>query len=110
MRIEFEFSGGYGGLFVRRPLAVRVNTEDLPADKRNELTALVQSSGVLEIEPTRPDAPPGAQRDVFIYRLSIRHGDLSKSFAFDDATAPAGVHPLLAFLRQLAIEEQGKRT
>ena len=103
MRIDFEFSGGYGGLFAKRPLSVSVSVEDLGGDERRELLRLVASSGLLETDLTQSRAPSGPQRDVFAYSLSIYEGDKVKSFAFDDSTAPDSAHPLLAFLRQLAI-------
>lgn len=109
MRIEFEFSGGYGGLFAKRPLVLRVDTEDLPEDERAGLLDLVQASGLLDREPARPAGHPGPQRDAFAYRLSIHDGDLAKSFAFDDATVPTDAHPLLAFLRKRAMEQRAKR-
>jgi len=109
MRIEFEFSGGYGGLFAKHPLALSVDIDNLPEDERTELLKLVQSSGLLDMDPAHSPAPPNQQRDAFAYRLSIYDGEQAKSFAFDDATAPADVHPLLAILRKRAMEQQGKR-
>ena len=106
MRIDFQFSGGYGGLFAKHPLALCMNADDLAEDERRELLSLVESSGLLETEPAPAGSRPGPQRDVFTYRLSIREGDMVKSFAFDDSTVPASAHPLLAFLRQLAIDRQ----
>lgn len=103
MRIDFQYSGGYGGLFAKRPLAVSVSVDDLGEDERRELLSLVASSGLLETELAQPQASPGLQRDVFTYSLSIYEGGKAKSFTFDDSTAPASVHPLLAFLRKLAI-------
>ena len=122
MRIDFEFSGGYGGLFARRPLALSLDSGELPAAQRQELTALVDASGIMTMAPLPPGGPPqgppqgpppgpppGPQRDVFTYRLTISRGDLRKSFDFDDVTAPPALQPLLGFLRGLAIERQSER-
>ncbi len=107
MRIDYQFSGGYGGLFAKRPLALSMNADDLAEDEHHELLTLVASSGLLKMEPASAGARLEPQRDAFAYRLSISEGDMVKSFAFNDATAPASAHPLLAFLRQLAIDRHG---
>jgi len=113
MQIEFEFSGGYGGLFAKRPLALRLASEELPARQREELATLVETSGIMTMAPVAPagppQGPPGPQRDVFNYRLTISRGDVRKSFDFDDVTAPPALQPLLGFLRELAIERQSER-
>lgn len=103
MRIEFEFAGGYGGLFAKQPLALRLDTDALAEDERTELMRLIQASGLLEMAPTAPQGRPGQTRDAFAYRLTLRDEATDKSFAFDDATAPASVHPLLADLRRRAM-------
>lgn len=104
MQIEFEFSGGYGGVFAKNPLVYRANTGDLPEAEREALLELVRASGVLELE--EPEAGPSRGRDVFDYRLSIRDGELRRSLRFDDASAPAAARPLLAHLRKLALEKR----
>jgi len=106
MRIEFEFSGGYGGLFAARPLGYRAETDELPDEERDKLLALVRDSGVLELKPARDAGGAGPQRDVFTYRLMIGEGAAAKTFAFDDASAPPAVRPLLSFLRELAMEQR----
>jgi len=105
MHIEFKFSGGYGGLFTKKPRLLRLNTDDMPDDQRRELVELVRSSGLLDMEPS--ETQTGPQRDAFTYTLTIRDGGIAKTFPFDDATAPPGAHPLLAFLRKRAMD-QGK--
>jgi len=102
MEIEFEFSGGYGGVFAKRPLVYRADTGDLPEEEREALLGLVRDSGVLELE--EPAARPSRARDAFDYRLSIRDGELRRSLQCDDASAPPAVRPLLAHLRKLALE------
>ena len=104
MHIEFEFSGGYGGLFAAQPLGYRVETDELPDEVRDKLLGLIRNSGILEPDAVRGAAAPGPQRDVFTYSLTIGGGADAKSFAFDDASAPPAVHPLLSYLRELAIE------
>ncbi|MDH3597663.1 MAG: hypothetical protein OEU09_21270 [Rhodospirillales bacterium] len=106
MHIEFEFSGGYGGLFAAKPLGYRVETDELPDEVRDKLLALIRDSGVLELKPAQATGGPGPQRDVFTYSLTIGEGAAAKSFAFDDASAPPAVRPLLSRLRELAVEQR----
>lgn len=106
MRIEFEFSGGYGGLFAAKPLGYRADTDELPEELRNRLLTLIAESGVLELEPTPASGGTGPQRDVFNYRLTLGEGAEAKTFAFDDASAPPAVRPLLNALRELAMAER----
>ncbi|MDH3597671.1 MAG: hypothetical protein OEM93_22760, partial [Rhodospirillales bacterium] len=104
MRIEFEFSGGYGGLFAAQPLGYRVETDDLPDEERDKLLALIANSGVLKLKEAPVAGGAGPQRDVFTYSLTIGGRGTAKTFAFDDANAPPAVRPLLDFLRELAVE------
>jgi hypothetical protein len=48
----------------------------------------------------------GRGRDLFNYRLQIQDQGLRKSMAFDDASAPPRVRPLLQFLQELALERR----
>ncbi|MHC4732676.1 MAG: protealysin inhibitor emfourin [Planctomycetota bacterium] len=106
MHIEFEFSGGYGGLFAAKPLGYRVETDDLPDELRDKLLALIRDSGVLELKPAQEAGGPGPQRDVFTYSLTIGGGAAARSFTFDDASASPAVRPLLSLLRELAVEQR----
>ena len=105
MRIDFEFSGGYGGLFAAKPLGYRADTDALSEELRDRLLSLIAESGILGLEAAPPTGP-GPQRDVFNYRLTLGEGDDAKVFVFDDASAPPGVRPLLNALRQLAMAER----
>ncbi len=109
MRIEFEFSGGYGGLFAAKPLGYRADTEGLPEELRDRLLKLIRESGILELEPAPQAGGPGPQRDVFTYSLNLGEGAEAKAFAFDDASAPPAVRPLLNALRELAMAERLRR-
>lgn len=106
MQIEFEFSGGYGGIFAKHPLVYRVDTDDLTEGEREALLALVRDSGVLELE--EPAARPSRGRDTLDYRLSLRDGEVRRSLHCDDASAPAAARPLLAHLTKLALEARAR--
>jgi hypothetical protein len=103
MEIEFEFSGGYGGLFAGQPLVFRARTDELPQDVRERLSNLIQAAGLDTIETDEASPRGGPARDTFQYRLVLRDRGGVRSFSFDDVNAPAAVHPLLACLRELAI-------
>ena len=106
MHVEFEFSGGYGGLFATEPLTYRAELEELPEETRSRLSELIRSSGLLESEPPAVREGTGQARDTFTYRLSIREKNSIRRFCVDDVSAPPGVHPLLDFLRDLALESR----
>ncbi len=105
MRIDFECSGG----FVNVLLTFRGDTDELPLKVANELLELVEDSGFFDLRESdvapRSPGPP----DVFLYRLSLSEGVRKKSLTFSDVTAPPRLHPLLAFLRQRAVDQRTKR-
>jgi hypothetical protein len=105
MLIDFESSGGYANL----QLSFHANTDTLPPDVAAEISKLVASSGVFEIKQEDVAPSPSGPPDVLWYRLSLRDGSRQTTLALNDVTAPASLHPLLALLRQLAVEEKLKR-
>jgi hypothetical protein len=105
MQIDFGSSGGFANL----QLNYRVDTNGLPEEQARELTRLVESSGVFELQ--QDDANPNVavgRADVISYRLSVSDGERQTTLWFNDISAPASVRPLLAYLRKLALEQ--KRT
>jgi hypothetical protein len=108
MRIEFEMSGGYGGLFAKQPLALRVTVEDLPEDARRELTDLVAASALLEAAGAEPEPRPVGRPDVLQYTLAISQEGQTRRFDFDDVTLPAAARPLVQWLQSRAVEQRAK--
>ena len=105
MHIDFATSGGFANL----PGEYRVDTNTLPEEQAKELTRLIESSGVFDLQ--QDDANPSVtvgRADVISYRLSLSKGDRQITLWLNDVTAPAAVRPLLAFLRNLAIEQKRK--
>lgn len=100
MRIDFQCSGGYVNLQLR----YHVDTVELPPELAKELIELVESCGVFDFEqgPTSAGFP-----DAISYKLSVFQGGRTKSLSVNDVTAGI-LHPLLARLRQLALEERRK--
>ncbi len=106
MLIGFQFSGGYGGLFAKQPLSICIDTDNITVEERNELLTLLKSSGLLDTKLTSTAMKSTRHRDVFTYRLTIREQEMEMTFSFDDTTVPVATRPLLAFLKQLAIEKK----
>jgi hypothetical protein len=114
VRIQFETSGGYGGLFATQPLRVEVDTDDatrLDAAEAAALVRLAEESGLLT-GPVQPPGrrgvgpAPGMARDVFTYRLVISGEEGERAFAFDDTTLPPQARPLVQHLRELAVRRR----
>jgi hypothetical protein len=105
MQIDFASSGGFANV----ELNYRADTNILPEEQAQELTRLVESSGIFDLqqEDVNPNITVG-RADVIAYRLSVSEGDRQKTLWFSDVTAPASVRPLLAYLRKLALEEKRK--
>lgn len=105
MQIDFASSGGFANL----ELNYRAETNTLPEEQAQELTRLVESSGIFDLqqEDINPNVTVG-RADLISYRLSLSDGDRQKTLWFSDVTAPASVRPLLAHLRKLALEQKRK--
>ena len=105
MRIDFECSGGFANL----RLAYHADTAELPPELADELLSLVLNSGVFELKQSEVEPKPkGGPPDVFFYRLTLSEGGKTKSLLFNDVTAPMSLHPLLALLRKLALDQRQK--
>lgn len=104
MRIDFECSGGYANL----RLDYRGDTDDLPRELAEELLRLVESSRFFELQQSDISPTSTGPPDVFSYRLSLLEGTRQKSLSFTDVTASPSLHPLLALLRKLALN-QGRK-
>lgn len=69
---------------------------------------LVEGSGIFNLQPSE-GAPTSAGRpDAFFYKLSLSEGSRKKTLSFNDVTAPAVLHPLLAFFGKLALDQRQK--
>ena len=105
MQIDFASSGGFANL----ELNYRADTNTLPEEQAQELTRLVESSAVFDLEQEDVNTNMTVGRaDVISYRLSVSDGARQKTLWFNDVTAPASVRPLLAYLRKLALEQKRK--
>lgn len=96
--IEFESSGGIGGLVTRRT----VDTATLPPGEADELGALLEQSNLMELQPVRP---PFVVPDAISYRLAVVRGGQRHEVDLTDPEVPAELRPLL---RYLATQPQGR--
>ncbi len=92
MKVVFRQSGGFAGLI----RAVELDTDDLPPEEAAELYSLVQQS---DLQNTRGESE-SRWRDLQTYEIRVETGEDVYEVAFDDSNVPAGVTPLLAFLRK----------
>lgn len=104
MLIDFESSGGYANL----QLSYHANTDLLPPEVAAEISRLVESSGVFDLTPADTASSPAGPPDVFSYELSLRDGSQQTTLSVTDVTAPPSLHPLLALLQKLAVEQKLK--
>jgi len=105
MQIDFASSGGFANL----QLDYRAETNTLPKEQAKELTRLIESSGVFDLEQNDVTSEATVGRtDVISYRLSLSEGARQTTLWFNDIMAPASLRPLLAFLRTLALEQKKK--
>lgn len=94
MRIQFERSGGFGGMLVQ----ATIDTSTLPTEQAKELESLVSAAGFFQL-PSKPAAPPGGA-DRFSYRVTIESQGIKHTVETGEQTAPA---PLQLLLRKLTL-------
>lgn len=105
MQIDFATSGGFANI----ELSYRADTATMPEDQAKELEALVQSSGVFDLEQDDLNTNSAIGRaDVISYRLTLSEGTRQSTLWMNDISAPASMRPLLAYLRKQAMEQKRK--
>lgn len=102
MRIDFECSGGFANL----RLTYHANTDELPQELAEEILRLVEISRFFDIQPSGVTSTSAGPPDVFSYQISLSEGNRKQSLSCNDVTAPATLHPLLALLRQIALDQR----
>ncbi|MCA9872910.1 MAG: hypothetical protein KC441_04630 [Anaerolineales bacterium] len=96
MKIDFERSGGFGGLRT----AVTINTAALSPEKAQQLQDMVEAASFFELPASLSEAASGA--DQFYYRLTIASQEREHSVEMSDTAAPEAIRPLLRELTLLA--------
>ena len=64
----------------------------------------MSASGLLDAEPDAAAPPP--RPDILTYRLTITDEGRTRSFTFDDVTAPPAARPLIQHLQDRAIAQR----
>src|SRR5262249_15269227 len=96
MRVEFERSGGFGGL--RRVCTVDEAT--LPPDEARQLRDLVHAARFFDLPAQIAAGQPGADR--FHYRVTVDDGERRHAVDLDEVAVPDGVQPLVDWLSRRA--------
>ena len=101
MKVHFEMSGGYGGLYAVDPLTADVDAATLPEGERAELLRLARDAMMSVPLPDQPDVVP----DLMTYRLRIDDGDRWEA-VLDDRTMPEEVWPLVEYMQSIAMHKR----
>ncbi len=103
MLIEFECSGGFGGL----RLAYKGETDALPAAEAKMLQDLIEAANVFDLNPKQISQKSRSIPDDFACRLTLSKAGKKKTLSFNELSAPETLRRLSVHLRKLAIKKQG---
>ena len=104
MLIEFECSGGYGGL----RLSYRGETDALPAAEAKMLQDLIEAANVFELTQKQVSQKSRSIPDDFACRLTLKKAGQKKTLSFNELGAPETLRRLSVHLRKLAIRQGGR--
>jgi hypothetical protein len=96
MIIEFERSGGFGGMLV----STRIDTDDLNPEAAEELIDLVRSTGYFDLP--EEESPRSIGADMFQYKVRIEDEARALTLEMDDGGVSDVLRPLLRQLTLLA--------
>ncbi len=102
MRIDYQCSGGFGGL----RLAYKGETDALPDDEAKMLLDLIETANVFELDPNQVSQKTRNIPDDFTCRLTLSMAGRKKTLSFNELGAPETLRRLSAHLRKLAIKKQ----
>jgi hypothetical protein len=102
MRIEYQCSGGFGGL----RLAYRGETDSLPAAEARMLLDLIEAANVFDLNPKQVSQKSRNIPDDFACRLTLLKAGKKKTLSFNELGAPETLRRLSVHLRKLAIKKQ----
>ena len=102
MRIDYKCSGGFGGL----QLAYRGETDELPFDQAQELSDLVEASGIFELTPAQLSKKSPSIPDDFSCQLTVSKAGKKRTLTFNELGAPANLRRLSVHLRKLAVRQK----
>lgn len=102
MRIEFECSGGYGGL----RFAYQGEIDALPAAEAKVLLGLIEAADIFDLTPAQLSKKTRPIPDDFACRLTLSKAGKKKTLSFNELGAPENLRRLSVYLRKLAIKKQ----
>ena len=102
MHIDYQCSGGFGGL----RLAYKGETNALPAAEAKMLLDLVEAANVFELSPKQVSQKSRNIPDDFACRLTLSVAGKKKTLSFNELGAPESLRRLSVHLRKLALQKQ----
>jgi hypothetical protein len=102
MRIEFECSGGYGGL----RLAYQSETDVLPTAEAKVLLGLIEAANIFDLTQRQLSKKSRPIPDDFACRLTLSKAGKKKTLSFNELGAPENLRRLSVHLRKLAIKKK----
>jgi hypothetical protein len=103
MRIEYQCSGGYGGL----RLTYQGETDALPAAEAKVLLGLIEVANIFDLTQKQLSKKSRPIPDDFACRLTLSKAGKQKTLSFNELGAPENLRRLSVHLRKLAIKKQG---
>jgi hypothetical protein len=103
MRIDYQCSGGFGGL----RLAYKGEIDVLPAAEARTLLDLIEEANVFDLNQKQVSQKSGNIPDDFACRLTLSKAGKTKTLSFNELGAPETLRRLSVHLRKLAIKKRG---
>ena len=102
MRIEYQCSGGFGGL----RLVYQGETEALPAAEAKVLLDLIEAANIFDLTQRQLSETSRPVPDDFACRLTLSKAGKKKTLSFNELGVPENLRRLSVHLRKLAIKKQ----
>ena len=102
MHIDYQCSGGFGGL----RLAYKGETDALPAAEAKLLLDLIEAANVFKLNPKQVSQKTRNIPDDFTCRLTLSTAGKKKILSFNELGAPETLRRLSVHLRKLALKKQ----
>jgi hypothetical protein len=103
MHIEYQCSGGYGGL----RLTYQGETDALPAADAKVLLGLIEAANIFDLTQKQLSKKARSIPDDFACRLTLSKAGKQKTLSFNELGVPENLRRLSVHLRKLALKKQG---
>ena len=104
MHVEYECSGGFGGLH----LAYQGEIEALSVAQANRLLDLIEAANVFDLNQKQISQKSRPIPDDFACRLTLSTAEKKKTLSFNELGVPENLRRLSVHLRKLAILQTGR--